>query len=240
LGQTVPNLCLFLKAAQKKAGPRPVRSGTFRSLVHHLPRNRFRSRPVRSGPVLDRWTPLHQTVHRLAWPITTILNILEQQLFVSSPFTACITHSCLEHDTLLWYREDGKWGIQDVSVVTHTSSPSNQNFTYCRHSYNDLIMKVSSLPSLPPPRMWHHFQINPYFSLLLSTLLVLLYLKFTHSWKPQNSFHLIQNLTYESWKFAIPPWQKMGSLNSLDLGNWYANVSHSSLLESALSVERIQ
>lgn len=32
-------------------------------------------------------------VHKLVWPVTTILNILEQQQFVSSPFTTCIIPS---------------------------------------------------------------------------------------------------------------------------------------------------
>ena len=72
------------------------------------------------------------------------------------------------------------------------------------------------VPSLSPYTR-HHFQINPYFSLSIS-LLVLICKRLAHSWQPQKSFRFLQNLVYELRKYAIP---------LSDLGNRYAKVSHS-------------
>ena len=65
-----------------------------------------------------------------------------------------------------------------MRVVTLTSSPSIQNFTHCRHKYNDLTMRVLSLPSLSSAYTRHHFQINIYsFCLSFSLLFSFYYVK---------------------------------------------------------------
>lgn len=78
----------------------------------------------------------------------------------------------------------------------------------------------------PPPSTWGIiFRLIPISSApLLSPLLVLLCKKLAHSWQPQQSFHFLQKLIYESQKYATPLRREMGSLNSPDLEHWYPKV----------------
>jgi len=56
---------------------------------------------------------------------------------------------CLDTGDKFGYVIVAKWRIRQEGV-THTSSSSIQNFTYCKHLYSDLIMRVPSLSSPSP------------------------------------------------------------------------------------------
>jgi len=143
-------------------------------------------------------------------------------------------HSCLECGTL-W--NGGRirgymvcwWRIWYVRVVTRTFSSPIQNFTYCGYLYNDLIMRVSSLPPLAIPTQEASFS-NWSLFLSLSTrspLLVSPWKNFSYSWQRQNPsiFFKVWPSVHENMQYHCG--RRWICWNLLDLGNWYAKVRES-------------